>query len=277
VGAWSPPGLVEGEDLFDYDYNTFASRWQSDIAVGGFGALRSECPHGNCPAPLPDDIIAAMSEPLILASNSPRRQELLRSLNLGFSVDSADVDETSLDGEAPDAMVCRLCRAKALAVAGRHPGATVLAADTVVALEGRLLGKPSDAAEAKAMLRALRDRTHQVYTAVCLATNGQLRSELSVSHVTMRPYTDEEIDAYVSSGDPLDKAGAYAIQHARFSPVARWEGCYPSIMGLPLRLAAGLLAEVGIPVRTDVAAVCGRIGGAACCAHGPHLPAACGP
>jgi len=206
-------------------------------------------------------------ECLVLASNSPRRQALLRSLEVDFSVDCADVDETSLAGEAPDEMVCRLCRAKAQAVAERHPGAPILAADTVVALEGRLLGKPADPAEARAMLRALRDRTHQVYTAVCVATGGEPRSGLSISHVTMRPYTDEEIDAYVDSGDPLDKAGAYAIQHSRFSPAARWEGCYPSIMGLPLKLAASLLAEAGIPIRTDVAAICERLSGASCCAR----------
>jgi septum formation protein len=209
-----------------------------------------------------------MSDYLVLASNSPRRQALLRSLEVNFSVDSADVDETSLAGEAPDVLVCRLCRAKAQAVAERHPGAPILAADTVVALEGRLLGKPADTAEAKAMLRALRDRTHPVYTAVCVAAGGELRSGLSISQVTMRPYTDEEIDAYVDSGDPLDKAGAYAIQHSRFSPVARWEGCYPSIMGLPLRLAAELLADAGIAVPGNVAAVCERLSGAACCARG---------
>ena len=117
------------------------------------------------------------------------------------------------------------------------------------------------------MLRALRDRTHQVYTAVCVASGGELRSRLSVSHVTMRPYDEAELGAYVDSGDPLDKAGAYAIQHSRFSPVARWEGCYPSIMGLPLRLAAELLADAGIAVPGNVAAVCERLSGAVCCAR----------
>jgi septum formation protein len=213
-----------------------------------------------------------MNDSLILASGSPRRQALLTSLGLVFAVDTANVDETPLTGEAPDAMVCRLCRAKARSVAERHPGATILAADTVVALQGTLLGKPVDEAGAIAMLRALRDRTHQVYTAVCVATNGDLRSRLSVSHVTMRPYEDEEIGAYVEGGDPLDKAGAYAIQHSYFSPVARWEGCYPSIMGLPLRLTADLLTQAGIAIRTDVAAVCERISGAGCCARGDQSP-----
>jgi septum formation protein len=218
-----------------------------------------------------------MTKSLILASGSPRRQALLSSLGLDFAVDTADVDETPLDGEAPDAMVCRLCRAKARSVAGRRPGAVILAADTVVALQGRLLGKPADAAEAFAMLRALRDRTHQVYTAVCVAANGDLRSRLSVSHVTLRPFNDEELTAYVESGDPLDKAGAYAIQHAGFTPVARWEGCYPSIMGLPLGLAAELLMAAGIAVPVDVAAACEQLSGGACCACDPQLPAVCSP
>ena len=117
------------------------------------------------------------------------------------------------------------------------------------------------------MLRALRDRTHQVYTAVCVTTNGELHSRLSVSHVTMRPYDEAELGAYVDSGDPLDKAGAYAIQHYHFSPVARWEGCYPSIMGLPFKLTADLLAEAGIFVPADVATACERLSGASCCAR----------
>jgi len=218
-----------------------------------------------------------MSDTLILASNSPRRHALLASLGLDFAVDSADVDETPIPGEAPDTMVSRLCRTKALAVAGRHPGATILAADTVVALDGALLGKPADTAEAIGMLRALRGRTHQVYTAVCIATDGYLRSRLSISHVTMRPYSDDEIAAYVDTGDPLDKAGAYAIQHLRFSPVARWEGCYPGIMGLPLRLTADLLAEAGITIEADIVTGCERTSGANCCARGPQAPTACSP
>jgi septum formation protein len=213
-----------------------------------------------------------MSDTLILASTSPRRHALLGSLGLEFAVDSADVDETPLPGEAPDALVCRLCRAKAEAVAGRHPGATILAADTLVVLERALLGKPADKTEAVAMLRALRDRTHQVYTAVCVAADGGLRSRLSVSHVTMRPYTDDEIGTYVETRDPLDKAGAYAIQHPTFSPVARWEGCYAGIMGLPLKLAADLLMESGVAVPARVAAVCEQLSSSTCCARGERPP-----
>lgn len=208
-----------------------------------------------------------MSDRLILASKSPRRQALLASLGLAFAVDFAGVDETPLPGEAPAAMVCRLCRTKARAAAATNPGATILAADTVVALEGTLLGKPADAAEAVSMLRALRGRTHQVYTAVCVARDGALKSQLSISHVTMRSYSDEEISAYVDSGDPLDKAGAYAIQHPHFSPVTTWEGCYAAVMGLPLRLAADLLVGTGVAVPADVAGICERMSKSSCCAR----------
>jgi septum formation protein len=218
-----------------------------------------------------------MSDILILASTSPRRHALLRSLGLEFGLDAAGVDETPLAGEAPDALVCRLCRAKAWVVAGRHPGATILAADTLVALEGALLGKPAGQAEAVAMLHALRGRTHQVYTAVCVVADGGIRSQLSVSHVTMRPYSDDEVFAYVAGGDPLDKAGAYAIQHPLFSPVAHWEGCYAGIMGLPLRLAADLLVAAGIAVPADVGAVCERMSGARCCACTTQAPRTCSP
>ena len=202
---------------------------------------------------------------LILASQSPRRRQLLAALGITFTADAADVDETPLPGEQPDALVCRLCRVKAQAVAARHPRAVILAADTLVALDGALLGKPADPAEAVAMLRALRGRTHQVYTAVCVATNGALTSRLSTSDVTMRPYSDAEIAAYVATGDPLDKAGAYAIQHPLFSPVAAWEGCYAGIMGLPLRLVREMLAAAGVPVPGDVTALCGSLSGGRCC------------
>ncbi len=205
---------------------------------------------------------------LILASQSPRRQQLLAALGLAFSVDAADVDETPRPGEDPAALACRLCRAKAAAVAGRHPGAIILAADTVVALDGALLGKPADPAEAVAMLAALRGRTHQVYTAVSVARDGTLAAQLSVSDVTMRAYSDGEIAAYVATGDPLDKAGAYAIQHPLFSPVAAWTGCYTGIMGLPLALAQEMLAAAGAPVAEDAAMACRELHAERCCAAG---------
>jgi septum formation protein len=190
---------------------------------------------------------------------------LLAALGVCFTVDAADVDETPLPGERPDALACRLCRTKAVAVAARQPAAVVLAADTMVALDDVLLGKPADAAEAAAMLRLLRGRTHQVYTAVCVAQDGNLDARLSVSDVTMRPYSDAEIATYVATGDPLDKAGAYAIQHPLFAPVAGWAGCYASIMGLPLRLVREMLDGAGVVVRGNVAATCGMLHGGTCC------------
>ncbi len=195
-----------------------------------------------------------MPQPLILASQSPRRRALLTALGLTFTVDAADVDETPQPDEAPGDVVIRLSRAKALAVAARHPHAVVLAADTVVVLDGALLGKPVNPDEAWVMLRALRGRTHQVYTAVTVTNDGSSRSQLSVSDVTMRLYSDAEITDYIASGDPLDKAGAYAIQHPLFAPVAGWTGCYTDIMGLPLGVAADLLREAGVHVPGDVAA-----------------------
>ena len=177
------------------------------------------------------------------------------------------MDETPLPGERPDALACRLCRAKAAAVAVRHPGATILAADTMVALDDMLLGKPADEFEATGMLRLLRGRTHQVYTAVCVAHDGSLAVRLSVSDVTMRPYSDAEITAYAATGDPLDKAGAYAIQHPLFAPVAAWTGCYAGIMGLPLRTVAEMLAAAGLATPADMPQVCENLSGGSCCAR----------
>lgn len=208
-----------------------------------------------------------MERPLILASQSPRRSQLLASLGLVFSVDAADVDETPLQAEGPDALVCRLCQAKAAAVAARHPEAVVVAADTLVVLDNVLLGKPADSVEAVAMLAQLRSRTHQVYTAVCVARDGTLDPRLSVSDVTMRAYTDAEIERYVATGDPLDKAGAYAIQHPLFSPVAAWTGCFAGIMGLPLRLTRVMLRDAGIDVPGDVVESCELLHGGRCCAR----------
>lgn len=220
-----------------------------------------------------------MSAVLILASQSPRRRALLAALGLTFAVDAADVDETPLAGESPDRLVCRLCRAKAQAVAGRHPRAVVLAADTVVTLDGQTLGKPADAAEATEMLRRLRGRTHTVFTAVAVARDGAVQTRLTASQVTMRFYSDAEIATYVAGGDPFDKAGAYAIQDPTFAPVAAWRGCYTSIMGLPLAAAAELLAQAGVHAPTDVAAICRGLEptGACCVAAGrvtsePALP-----
>jgi septum formation protein len=204
---------------------------------------------------------------VILASASPRRQQFLRALGLCFAVEVAGADERARAGESPLAMVVRLSRAKAEAVAGRNGATAVVAADTVVVLDGRMLGKPADGDEAVAMLRALRGRMHEVYTAVTVAGDGARRTSVSLSQVWMRDYSEAEIAAYVATGDPLDKAGAYAIQHPAFSPVERCAGCYTGIMGLPLGLLAERLDEAGIAVPNDVRRVCESFSGR-CCLRG---------
>jgi MAF protein len=201
------------------------------------------------------------SRRLILASASPRRRELLSLLGLPFAILSAPVDETARAGESPINLVQRLSRAKAQAVAATRGRGLILAADTVVVLpdaENRLLGKPADAAEAEGMLRALRDRAHIVYSGVAVLdlTTAQLRQSVAESTVWMRAYTDEELHAYVQSGDPLDKAGAYAIQDPGFQPVARVDGCWASVMGLPLCHVTKLLRELGVQPPSDVAGAC---------------------
>jgi MAF protein len=209
-----------------------------------------------------------VAPPLILASASPRRRALLGALGLPFAIQVADVEEDTRDGESPHALVARLSREKALVVATVRPEAVVIGADTIVTLDGGLLGKPAGPGEAAGMLRRLRDRAHKVYSGVtvCPAGGGTPRMAVVASTVWMRAYTEDEIAAYVDSGDPLDKAGAYAIQNEAFHPVARMRGCYASVMGLPLRVLADLLSRVGIRPSIEVAAACTAHTGAPCCA-----------
>ena len=195
----------------------------------------------------------------VLASNSPRRRELLSLLGWKFQVHAADVDETPLDGEPASAYVQRLAQAKALAVA-RQLGnnALILAADTTVSDRDRILGKPASDAEAVSMLRRLRGRRHQVYTALAVVRTADQRTwqATCLTEVPMRRYTEAEIQAYVASGDPLDKAGAYAIQHAGFHPAVSLQGCYANVMGLPLCHLVRLLRQVGIEPVRPVAQAC---------------------
>ncbi len=194
---------------------------------------------------------------LILASGSPRRRELLASLGVDFTVIKSDIDETQHLGEAPYDYVRRLSLEKAAAVAAKleSAGHVVLAADTVVILaadtlgvteSGEVLGKPADADEARAILRRLRGRTHVVCTALTVRAPDQTLTALTRTTVLMRDYTDAEIDAYIATGDPFDKAGAYAIQHETFRPVARIDGSYTNVVGLPLETLRPMLAAVGI-------------------------------
>jgi septum formation protein len=209
-----------------------------------------------------------LTHPLILASGSPRRRAFLQALGLSFSIQVADVEEGTREGEAPYAMVARLSVEKALVVATARPEAVVIGADTIVTLDDELLGKPEGHAEAAAMLRRLRSRAHVVYTgvAVCPPGGGTPLTALVASTVWMRAYTEDEIAAYVASGDPLDKAGAYAIQNESFHPVERMRGCYTSVMGLPLQALADLLTQVGIRPPVETAAACAAHTGVPCCA-----------
>ncbi|HJX62125.1 MAG TPA: Maf family protein [Dehalococcoidia bacterium] len=220
--------------------------------------------------------------PIILASGSPRRRQLLARLGLPFRIVVPDVDEdvSSNADLTPEEMAEALARAKALSVAQRDRGGLVLAADTLVVEDDTILGKPRDADEAAAMLRRLRDREHRVITGIALLNPAQpgsvgippppegggihaapftARCQKSpfgtlglVDHVTtavrMRPYSEEEIAAYIARGEPFDKAGAYAIQDPAFHPVASYDGCYCNVVGLPLRAVIRLLRRVGLDI-----------------------------
>ena len=188
-----------------------------------------------------------MSAPIVLASGSPRRRELLAALGVTFEVDPADIDETT-DEQDPVRVAEDLALIKARTVASRRPDAVVIGSDTVVALDGRLLGKPADAAEARAMLRSLRGRPHEVVTGVAVIANGTEHLAHSSTAVTMRDYRDEEIEAFIATGSPFDKAGGYASQDSVFAPTASIEGCACDVVGLPLWTLRGLLREAGVEV-----------------------------
>ena len=238
---------------------------------------------------------------LLLASQSPRRRELIALLGLPFQMTAANVPEAPLPGEPPTATAARLSQAKARATCLEHrlspvgstainrllrtttainhllrtptainrllrtgprpfayPHLLIVACDTIVALDGQTLGKPRDHGEAQAMLRRLRGRPHAVYTAVTLleSATGRTVTDVAQTQLTMRPYTDAEIAAYVASRDPLDKAGAYAIQNPDFRPVARYRGCYANVVGLPLCHLTRCLHALGIEPSSDVPTAC---------------------
>ena len=186
---------------------------------------------------------------LHLASTSPRRREILAALQLEFSVGHVDVDETPQVGEAPADMALRLARAKAEAgIAGNHD--LVLAADTVVAVDGRSLGKPADEQDCLAMLDALSGRSHKVLTGVALRGPDGTSTALSVTDVYFREISRDEALAYWQSGEPCDKAGAYAIQGLGGVFVERIEGSYSGVVGLPVFETVTLLTEAGLDVVT---------------------------
>ena len=188
---------------------------------------------------------------LVLASASPRRRTLLSLLDVPWVADPANVPE-EVDGDTPSAsaLATMLAERKARAVAARREGGLVLGADTVVALDGRVFGKPSDAAEARWMLRQLRGRSHEVVTGVALAdaASGALTVACRESRVTMRDYGEDEMEAYVASGEAMDKAGAYGVQDTSFSPASHVLVCYANVIGLPLCTVATMLEEQGVTV-----------------------------
>ena len=205
---------------------------------------------------------------LVLASASPRRQELLRNAGIAFTVQPADIDENPRDGESPVECAQRLAREKALAVSRNRPQDCVLGADTIVVVADKILGKPHDAADAARMLRLLSGRTHEVITGVCLVRtvtsyqfsvtsdfkpaavehklrteNRELRTASETTLVTMSKMSDEEIREYIATGEPMDKAGAYAIQGLASKWIPRIEGDYSNVVGLPVALVFRMLRE----------------------------------
>jgi septum formation protein len=204
---------------------------------------------------------------LVLASNSPRRQQLLSLGGWSFEILVSDVDESQKPNEAPGDYVLRVAEMKARVAADKvQDSRVILAADTAVVDGGEILGKPLDEKDATRMLNRLRGHTHQVYTGLALlrASDGYaLRraqdsalADLTVTDVPMRNYSDEEIEAYVQTGDPLDKAGAYAIQHPHFHPVENLQGCFASVMGLPLCRLTYLLGQFDIAPEFSVGIRC---------------------
>jgi septum formation protein len=211
---------------------------------------------------------------LILASNSPRRKQLLSFGGWKFSVQAPQVDESVQHHELPEAYVIRLAEQKAMAVYAvtrkLHgidipvDDTLILAADTIVVDKDEngewtdILGKPVDVAHAESMLLRLRGRVHQVFSGLALlrASDHFRISHVVFTEVLMRPYSLKEIHAYITTGDPIDKAGAYAIQHPTFQPVQNLQGCYANVMGLPICQAAQMLTEMGCPPDRDIVIEC---------------------
>ena len=200
---------------------------------------------------------------LLLASNSPRRRQLLTLGNWKFTTAVSNVDEIQLDGESPKEYVLRLAREKALAVveAAQDEDLVIIGSDTAVVDADSILGKPADRGDAVRMLNQLRGHTHQVYTGVALhrVSDGKTLTELCVTDVPMRDYTDEEVEAYIQTGDPFDKAGAYAIQHPEFQPVKSLRGCYASVMGLPICHVTRALQTLDVAPLANVPTACRKL------------------
>jgi septum formation protein len=192
---------------------------------------------------------------LILASSSPRRQELLREIGIPFRVHAANINEDQIEGEAPIAYALRLAREKAQAVAAHYPQSYVLGADTIVVVDDEVLGKPKDRRDAARMLRLLSGRGHEVTTAVSVVAPGTVapgtlaETRASTTKVYFREIAEEEIEEYVAGGEPMDKAGAYAIQGGASHWADRIEGEFSNVVGLPLSLVTDMLITTGLMKR----------------------------
>ncbi|HEU4564733.1 MAG TPA: Maf family protein [Gemmatimonadaceae bacterium] len=182
---------------------------------------------------------------VVLASSSPRRRELLTLIGIPHEVMSADIDERYLAGETPLAHAERLAREKGAVVAAREPEALVVSADTIVVIDGEVLGKPRDHADAARMLRKLSGRTHEVYTGVAVSREGCIESGVEVVDVRFRDLGDEEIADYIRTGEPMDKAGSYGIQGYGATLVERIDGDYFAVMGLALGRMVRLMRRLG--------------------------------
>lgn len=202
---------------------------------------------------------------LILASGSPRRNQMLCLFGIPFTTAPAEIDEQKRRGESPIEYVERMAFEKGEA-RDISEDEVVLSADTIVDLEGLVLGKPVDAEDAERTLKLMRGRSHRVYTALSLhlGKDGPILSDVCLTEVYMRAYSDEEIQAYIARGDYKDKAGGYAIQDPEFHPVDRIEGCYANVMGLPLCHVYRLFRRAGISVDIDIAELCQRYNDITC-------------
>jgi septum formation protein len=198
---------------------------------------------------------------LILASGSPRRRELLTAAGIPFTATSADLPEIQRPGESPRAFALRMAEEKARAVAVDHPGEDILGADTIVVVEGEVLGKPQDAADAARMLRRLSGREHEVITGVCLIRAGSsARTEAVTTVVRFVDLTEREITDYISSGEPMDKAGAYAIQGLASKWIPEIRGEYANVVGLPVATVWKMLREAGVDPAKPNGTAPGRAG-----------------
>jgi septum formation protein len=192
--------------------------------------------------------MSASGRPLVLASASPRRRELVAALGPAVTSVASDVPEVFEEGVAPEVMVIELATRKAAHVAAAHPAAIVLGADTTVVCDGEVLNKPESTADARRMLRLLRGREHLVHTGLAVTGPGISATSVTTSAVRMRACSDDELQAYLATGESLDKAGAYGIQGAAGDIVESVESCYNNVVGLPLCAAARLLLDAGVAV-----------------------------